>query len=401
VAARAIIVVGLALLASLQVVRTAVVSAYAEKQPAIAERIWSGHPEVKLSLAMTEIGQAAAGGKTVVPAAAVRRVELASKRDPLAVEPFLIKATLAKTQGHEDLAERLFVEVRTRDPRSAAARYFLAERYLSSGRARQGLDEVSALARLVPGGSRLVVPGLAKYALTPNAVPHLRRIFAANPEIGQAVLTDLAANAANAGLIMQLADARVVETAGEPAPAWQGRLLKSLIERGEFVQAQQLWSRISGIMPTSPPGPVNEGFAKINAPPPFNWTFGAGSFGVAEPAPRGKLKVIFYGRDDGDLAAQLLVLPPGQYRIAMVASSDADGKTGLEWSVTCVPGKEKLASISLKAATASGARLGATFTIPSHGCVAQWLKLTGQAQEIARSEQATIGEFDLSPVGAR
>jgi len=401
VAARAIIVGGLALLASLQVVRTAVVSAYAEKQPAIAERTWNGHPDVKLSLAMTEIGQAAAGGETVVPMAALRRAELASKRDPIAVEPFLIKGTLAKTQGHEDLAERLFVEARTRDPRSAAARYFLAERYLSSNRATQGLDEVSALARLVPGGSRLVVPGLTKYALTPGAVPQLRKMFAANPEIGQSVLTDLAANSANAGLIMQLADPRVIATSGEPAPAWQGRLLKSLIERGEFVRAQQLWSRISGIRPTSPPGPVNEGFAKINATPPFNWTLGAGSFGVAEPAPTGKLKVIFYGRDDGDLAAQLLVLPPGQYRIAMIASSDAGGKTGLEWSVTCVPGKAQLVSIPLKPATASGTRLGATFTVPGQGCAAQWLKLIGKAQEIARSEQATIGEFDLSPVGAR
>lgn len=398
---RVIIVSGLALLASLQVVRTAIVSAYAEKRPAIAERAWGGHPDVKLSLAMTEIGQAAAGGKTIVPETALRRAELASKRDPLAVEPFLIKGTLAKTEGREDLAERLFVEARERDPRSAAARYFLAERYLSTDRPSQGLDEVSALARLVPGGSRLVVPGLVKYALTPGAVLHLRKMFAANPEIGQAVLTDLAANAANAGLVMQLADPRAMATADAQAPAWQAKLLNSLIERGEFVRAQNLWSRISGLRLPTPPSPVNEGFAKINAPPPFNWTFGAGSFGVAEPAAEGKLKVIFYGRDDGDLAAQLLVLPPGQYRIAMVASSDSGGKTGLEWTVICVPGKEQLASIPLKAATVSGARLGATFLVPGQGCPAQWLKLTGKAQEIARSEQATIGEFDLSPVGGR
>jgi hypothetical protein len=372
-----------------------------EKRLAIAEKIWPSHPQVSLAQAMAEIGQAAAAGKTSMPAAALRRTESASRLDPLAVEPFLIKGALAKTKNDEGLAERLFVEARSRDPRSAAARYFLAERYLSSGRASQGLSEMTTLGRLVPGGMPLITPGLAKYALTPGAVPYLRKMFAANPDIGQVVLADLASNAANTKLILQLAGPASIGSANEPPPEWQGRLLNSLIERGEFGRAQLLWSKFSGIQPSNPPGPINTAFAKINAPPPFNWTFSSGNFGVAEPAAEGQLKVIFYGREEGDLASQLMVLPPGHYRIRMTALSDANGDSGLEWSVTCLPGKTKIASIPFKTAKPSGSKLEAMFTVPSQGCAAQSLKFSGNAQEIAKSEQATVDHFDLTPVGTQ
>ena len=280
---RTIVVGGLALLAAWIVVRTAVVSAYTSERPAIAEKAWPHHPQVKLALAMAEIGQAAAAGRTIVPALALRRAERAAVDAPLTVEPFLIKGALAKAQGREGLAERLFVEARTRDPRSAAARYFLAERYLSTGRATEGLREVSALARLVPQGSQLLSPGLVQYARSPGSAPHLRRMFAANPQIEQAVLTELASDANNADLIMTLAGPLYVTKGDARAPVWQAKLLISLVERGEFGRARDLWSQVSGIRPPDPRGPVNKDFAKINAPPPFNWRFESGSFGVAEP----------------------------------------------------------------------------------------------------------------------
>jgi len=397
--ARTIIVGGLALLASWQVVKVAVVSAYADERPEVAEQVWSSHPQVNLALAMAEIGGAAAAGQSVVPVSALRRTQRASIGAPLAVEPFLIKGALAKTARREDLAERLFVEARSRDPRSAAARYFLAERYLTSGRPTEGLREVSSLARLVPQGSRLISPGLVQYARAPGSAPHLRRMFAANPQVGLAVLTELAADAANADLIMRIAEPTAIGDA--PAPAWQGKLLNALVASGEFSRAQKLWSRVSGIRPPNPPGAVNQGFAKINAPPPFNWTLGSGSFGVAEPEAGGKLKAIFYGREDADLASQLLLLPAGQYQIRMTASSDAAESSGLEWSVTCVPGKARLAAIALKRATVAAKTLSGTFTVPRQGCAAQWVKLTGTAEDIAKSEEATIGDFDVSPVVVR
>ena len=110
---------------------------------------------------------------------------------------------------------------------------------------------------------------------------------------------------------------------------------------------------------------------------------------------------MYFGRENADLASQLMLLPPGQYQIRMTASNDAAEGSSLEWTVTCVPGKAVLASVSLRAATASGKRLGGTFTVPRQACAAQWLKLSGTAKEFANSEQVTIADFDIVPVGGR
>ena len=350
---------------------------------------------------MAEIGRTAAAGGRLVPGSTLRRVERASNAAPLAVEPYLIKGALAKTNGHDGLADRLFLEARARDPRSAAARYFLAERYLASGRAAEGLGEIAVLARLVPGGSQLLIPGLVQYARRPGSARFLRATLAANPTIGEAVLAILATDANNADLVLRIAGPLKIADEGEPPPAWQGRLLNALIERGEFGRARELWAKVSNIPPAAWSGLINKGFARINAPPPFNWSFGSGSFGVAEPAGGGYLKVIYYGREDAELASQLLLLAPGQYRLQMHASGDAGGASGLAWSVTCLPGKTRLASVPLNGATVGGKRLGASFSVPSQACGAQWLKLTGTAKEFAKSEQATIGRFDISPVAGQ
>ena len=157
--ARAVIVGGLALLASgAGGQNRGGFSLWRERGRRSPSESGPDHPQVNFAFAMAEIGQAAAAGQDGRSRAdACAASERASNAAPLAVEPFLIKGALAKTEGREDLAERLFVEARARDPRSAAARYFLAERYLSSGRAAEGLSEISVLARLVPGGSQLLV----------------------------------------------------------------------------------------------------------------------------------------------------------------------------------------------------------------------------------------------------
>lgn len=398
---RVVIVAGVALLASAQVVRTAVVSAYGEASPAIAERIWPGHPRTDFALAMAEVGQAAATGQKRIPESTLRRVERASNVAPLAAEPFLIKGALAKTNGRDAAADHLFFEARARDPRSAAARYFLAERYLASGRAAEGLTEVAVLARLVPGGSQLLIPGLVQYARQPGSARYIRATLAANPQIGDAVLAILATDAANADLVLQIAEPLKAGGKDEPPAAWQGRLMKALVDKGEFARARRLWARLSEVPPASSSGVINKNFAVINAPPPFNWSFGSGSFGVAEPEDGGNLKVIYYGREDAELASQLLLLTPGQYRLQMHASGDAGGASGLAWSVTCLPSKMRLANFPLQGATSGGKRLAATFRVPAEACAAQWLRLTGTAKEFAKSEQAAIGQFDISPVAGQ
>lgn len=383
----------LALLLGWLVVRNAVAAYYVARRPDIAARAWPNHPRVALAAAMGEIGTSAAAGRAA-PSEAVARAMEAARRGPLLADPFLIKGAQALSRGDAASAELLFREARRRDPRSAAARYFLAQIYLSSNRAVEGLAEISVLGRLVVGGDSALIPGLVQYAREPGAVPHLRRMFAANPVLGAHVLEVLARDASNASLVMELADKAGDRDTSAP-PAWQAQLVASLIERGDYAKARALWLRTSGL-PADTRGLFNPQFAKLAAPAPFNWSFGSGKFGVAEPIAPNKLQLIYYGRDNAEFTSQLLMLAPGTYELKMQVKRDDGGKEPslLRWSLTCQPDGKKLLDLPLAQAKQPAGVLAGRFTVPA-GCAAQRLALIALPRDFADSEQATISNLEL------
>jgi hypothetical protein len=389
-----LLVVGLlALLLAAQVVRTAFASHYVATRPDLAARAWPDHPRVALAAAMGEIGTAAAAGQAASPATLARAMA-AARRGPLLTAPFLIKGAEALSRGDTAKAEALFREARRRDPRSGAARYFLAQHYLLSGRPVEGLAEAAVLTRLVAGGGTAMIPGLVQYAHQPGAVPHLREMFTANPELGARVLDVLAQDASNAALVVALAG----DGAGDskaPAPAWQAQLLASLIKSGDYRQARALWLRISGVRGGAP-GLFNPQFEKLAAPAPFNWTLATGTFGVAEPLPPGKLQLIYYGRDPGEFASQLLMLVPGTYELRMqVKRVDSRREPSLlRWTLACQPGMAQLLDLPLAQAKAPSGELAGRFTVPAN-CPAQRLVLAAAAREFAAPEQIAIGNLQL------
>ena len=307
---------------------------------------------------------------------------------PLAPEPFLIKGALAQVEQRQEHAEQLFTAARARDPRSVAARYFLADRYLRSGRTPQALAEIAALAQLFPQGMVGFGPALASFAQTPGAVPQLRNFFRTSPELEPVVLGALANDARNAKLILALWGRR--NTGADPATAeWQAKLVNKLVEQGQFVSAYAIWRLVTG-MNDSRGTLFNPGFAKLTVPPPFNWNF-ATTGGVAEPARGDRLQVIYFGRDDAALAGQLLLLAPGRYRLSMEIS-DPPGEGGeIAWSLTCVPGKDALFRLPIE----RKGPLAASFSVPQ-GCAAQRLELGGTPGDFPQSQDFSIGKLSLT-----
>lgn len=377
------------MLLGFQAVRTAAV-ANRPTRGKIGAKLWPSHPAVELNRAMAEIGVLARRGQLPSPQILRRIAEIAVKT-PLAPEPFLIKGALAQAAGRQQQAARLFSEARSRDPRSDAARYFLADHYFRSGRTEQALIEMAAFARLVPNGSTQFAPALAAFARTPGAVRQLRMLFRRSPEFEAPVLAELAADAGNADLILALAEPIEPSPLG-PAPAWQSRILGELVAKGQFAKALEVWQRLTGERHTG--GAIfNPAFEPSSAPPPFNWTFGT-TGGVAEPA-NGRLRVIYYGRQDASLGQQLLLLPPGQYQLAMTVSGQSPGLGSLVWSVTCLPQATTILSLPLK--PMSGAQ-GGSFSVPAN-CPAQRLELNGLIGEFPQSVDVAIGNLRLTKAG--
>ena len=368
--------------------RLTAAAALAETRPGLAEALAPKSPNALMATAMAEVGQAAAAGQ-LPPPSAMRRLSELQHRAPLDPQPYLVEAAIAQRSGDMARAERLLVESRRLDPRSAAARYLLADVWLRQGRVTDGLGEMLTLGRLLRGSVVELVPALAEYAKTPGAGAQLAKVLQTNPQLKQPLLSALAADPDNAGLIIEL------HGASGPADdaktlGWQNRLLDGLVRRGSYERAYQLWRRFSGVQ-GSRPLLFNEDYRQLAAPPPFNWAFASGRGGFAEPG-NGSLRVLHYGREDVALASQLLLLPPGRYRFSAPASGSA-AAGALAWTLSCAGGKI-LFEIS------PGEAVSAMFDVPADGCTAQRLALKGRALDAPQESDIRVGRTSLERVAS-
>lgn len=360
---------------------------------AIGQKIWLRHPLVLEDSALAGVGAAAAVGEEPSPETRQQLEELA-ERAPLRPQPFLVAAALAERAGERQRAEQLLIEARTRDPRSRAARYLLADLYLRTGEIVAGLRELTVLGRLLNRSGEQLIPALAAYARTPGAVPKLKLVLRDNPALAPALLSALAEDPDNAGLVLELAAGSAAQAAGAQ---WLPKLLQSLVSSGRYEEAYRIWSRLSGANPQ--PGLYNPAFRATDAPAPFNWTLAKSGAGVAEPLPRGGVHLLYYGRQDVVLAQQLIILPAGRYRLAVPVRGAVPEGQQLSWSIRCLPADKRIAQIPLAAGKA-GVR-STEFAVPSSGCKAQSIELAGNRQELPKSIEVEIGPLRLEKIGGQ
>jgi hypothetical protein len=311
----------------------------------------------------------------------------AASKEPLAPEPFLVRGVQAQLAGDRATAQKAFEAAQWRDPRSLPAAYFLAERYFQKGDVDRGLREIAAVARLAPNGEGTVAPYLAIYARDPANWPRLRALFRANPGLADSTLIVLASNATTTPAVLALTDQRT-PSADE---GWLPPLLNTLTSAGQYAKARSIWARTAAAIH---PGELihDASFNDKSSPPPFNWTLTSSGVGLAERQSGGRLRVLFYGQDDGILATQLLLLEPGKYELSMRLLGDAARAKLLTWSIWCDKAGAPISSVTIDAATH-----GWRFEVPS-GCAAQWLKLSGSSSDIAEQVDVSITALKLERV---
>jgi len=371
-----------ALLLAAQTVRNALVAQFAELLPARAARIWPGHPAVELTKGLTEIATAS-GQRKPVPAATFDQIRDSALKMPLAPEPFLVRGVQAQLSGDLELAKQAFRAAELRDGRGIPARYFLADLYFRSGDARLGLREVAALSRMVPNGIPRLAPYVAAYAKDRRNWPTLESLFKSDPALQDATLSALSADARNADLVLALGNVR-----NRPAAAkWPENLVMGLVAAQDYAKARAIWGQLAGRGANR--GIFDPDFTDSAAPTPFNWVLTSSSVGLAER--RHGLHVIFYGQEDGALAAQLLILAPGTYRLAMPVSGDTGHAHSLVWALTCANANAPFARFALDPGVAAR---GWTFTVPA-GCPAQRLELLGVSADMPQQVDVTIARLRL------
>jgi hypothetical protein len=382
--ARRVLTVIAALLVGIVIVRNAAVGLLAQSAPGEAARFWADHPEVEISSAMTQIALAARSRRDAPPAA-FALLKQAAVKDPLAPEPFLVRGVQLSLRGDAAAARQAFQAAQWRDPRSLPAAYFLADQYVRKGEIGPGLRQIAALARLSPNGGRTAGPYIASFAANSANWPVLRQTFRANPGLAEPAFDTLSSKIETVPALLALANAQ----AFTPQASWFPRLLDTLIKAEQYDRARSIWARTSKVNGAELLHDAS--FTDKGSLPPFNWALTSNAVGLAERQPARRLHVLYYGQEDGILAAQLLTLSPGTYRLSyrLLGGSSA-GEGGLTWSIWCDMATSALASVTVR----QGADHGLRFVVPAN-CPAQWLRLSGASGDIAQQSDVTIEGLEL------
>jgi hypothetical protein len=376
------------------VVRTSVSYALVDANPYAVSKIAPDDPRVALNIALFEFVLK----NGAISERSRNRAYEALARAPLAETPMLIAAVDALAAGDTKKGDALLAEARRRDPRFLLARLLLLDRELRENKLAGATQEIAVLARLAPETSSLLVPQLATMAANPRTGATLMRVLRSDPKLQQEVLAKLAATA-QPDLVQRLAKE------APPAPGasadWQGVLLGRLVGAGDFGQAYARWRDFARLPPDNGAKSVYDGrFQNLAGAAPFNWQLTGSAAGVAERNADGGLQVQYFGRVGTELAAQLLLLRPGNYRLLVQADGDASGEGArLAWTVECAQSKARLGELGLVKISSSPKTLAAPFTVPAAGCAAQWLRLSGSPAEFPTEQDATIREIRAEKVG--
>ncbi|KQS04357.1 hypothetical protein ASG11_08915 [Sphingomonas sp. Leaf357] len=375
-------------------VRAAIVQAVPVTSASVAQ-IAPRDPDVILGPAVTALVEQ----RGILDTATLNDVRRAAQRAPLDARPFLILGHQQLLDGQADRALATLEAAQLRDPRDRVVHLLLLDRYLRTGRYSEAAAQFSVSSRLVGPAQGAIANAMAQMSLAPETRDAVRRTLAADPALESDVLVALARSDAAPTTIFALASPAARRDAGAPQ-GWGPVLVNRLIDKGHYAAARSVWQRVYGLSPQQTATPVfDASFQQVPGSSPFNWTLVANSLGAADIR-GGTLSINYYGRDNGDLAQQLLVLRPGRYRFTITAEGSKTG-TGpsLIWSLRCKTGGTG-DLMTLPVVTTGGPhRNTADFVVPAN-CPAQQLTLSGAAGEFPTPINLSLRDLDLRTVAA-
>jgi hypothetical protein len=174
-------------------------------------------------------------------------------------------------------------------------------------------------------------------------------------------------------------------TSAPPTRTELALYLRPLVAQRRPVEAHRAWVALAASEEQAGKALLaDSGFEGIKTTPPFGWNLDASSGGygemVASEGAIGKaLHVSHDGRSRQWLVRQLVVLPPGAYRLTGQVRTPSDLSAGsMAWTVICEGAREPLTLVPAPVTGDAWKGFSTTFIVPSENCAAQSLVLQGR-----------------------
>ena len=368
---------GLAAFAVYRMIAVTQADRLALQDPSRALAWMPGHPEALLTLAERQLDEAR-------PAAARATARRLLAAEPLEGRGFRVLAAAARQAGDNAQALALYEIAARRSPRDLAARAWLAEHYLVSGRYRAGLAQIDAILRKAPSRERLLLPVIARMAADPVFASELTGLLARRPLWRANLLATLETQNPGAATVLITGLGRHGGLTVAETDDWLNRLMRV----GRWLEAHAYWA---ATLPAGQPAlsaVYNGDFATLPSNRGFDWrrtpSPGVDLAFVSDGAPGKPGFTAHASFRDRPVSAlnleQPLLLPPGNYRLSVRMRADRlASEQGLQWWISCDGAAEPVGSSSGVGGTFAWRIATADFAIPASGCAGQWLRLQNPA----------------------
>ena len=387
---RGAIVAG-ALLASAAVLQAGIAQTVSRTDPALAARIAPDNARIAVAAASAVIARGAQVSdprvQDLVGAALARDVTL-----PAAIE---LRAADLGAKGDARREARLFELSSAISRRSLATRLWLIQRSVDRGDVAGALRDFDMALRTSAAAPPILFPILAGATSDGALIGPIAHMLD-RPSDWRLMFLNYAlahGDAPSLGeIVLRMRDRGFVRSNG---------IDRALIARFVELRSFALAGRVRDALSDGTPFPlITDGeFADASAAYPFGWQLTDRGDVGAERAFLGGRPALSYRAEPGrggQVAAQLLLLAPGTYRLETAAASPGMRGATPYWSLTCGErGSGSLARLDLP--VHGGARAGVEFTVPS-GCAGQWLTLTLVPGEAPAGRPGAVRWISVRPV---
>lgn len=369
--------------------------------PEAAQSLGVATPEALSSLAAQRFSDTSKADHDRAAKAAAGAALVAAPLDAQAVRVLALEAEgdgdTARTQALMRLADQ-------RSRRDAITQMWLFADDLPRRDFANASRHADAALRLDWRLSYLLFPAMISAVADPAAAEPFARRLASRPDWRGPFLGVLAQRGPDPAVATRLF-AVLATTAAPPTDAESSALIERLVAAGDIAGARASWLRLLPPGAHAPAVGVYDGdFAPAPGAAPFNWSFPVDDGAVAQEGPAGDDQPALYVRSPSEathiLASQLLLLPPGRWRLTGQVRVEP-GQMGdlFAWRISCAKDAADLGEARVAAAAAGWRTFSGDFEIPA-GCSAQWLRLAGLAHDGFEPGEATWRGLAVRPLQA-
>lgn len=316
---------------------------------------------------------------------------------PLASDPFTALAATDMARNPKGSARdaALLKEAIRRDPRSRTARILLLRHMAATGDLEGAFDQLAVFSRLSPGLVARVMDAITGRIDTPEKVDEALAAIDPHRSLYGPFVERMASKRKSPEVVRRLAEG--LPTGVKADSDIRTTIIKQLVQVGEYATARNIWQKgnaagASGLI-------HSPDFSDAKAPPPFNWELAVNSTGAAERGRSGGLSVVYYDRNPGALAEQLLTLTPGAYRAVADFEVLAGTADNVHLKIACNDSAATLADAAFVARKPGANRLAINFIVPLSSCAGQRISILGTASEERGETQLQIRRIDLVAAG--